>query len=181
MTLSDDEEEFVQTIESVFRSAGTEDPYSLAQKIIPFLAPLQTFLMAMRSRETLREFVHSWPAKDKKHLPVVTGLFRLVPSLLKKEGKRMLQKIFARHPIETPVGRPKLLTEDSTKSKLCDEIAKLHRQGVSVLEAQRRAGKLYGVSTRSAQRAWKDRRSLNTDEPQTMKELFRMINTLDDK
>jgi hypothetical protein len=180
MTLSDDEEEFVQTIESVFRSTGTEDPFSLAQKIIPFLAPVQAFLMAMRSREALREFVHSWPAKDKKYLPVATGLFKLVPSLLKKEGKRMLQKVFAKHPIETPVGRPRLLTEDTTKSKLCDEVAKFHRQGVSLLEAQRRAGRLYGVSTRSAQRAWKDRRSLNSDEPQTMKELFSALRTLGD-
>jgi hypothetical protein len=167
-------EAFVSGIEAMLVENGLDHPFELGESLFQWLSQAQEDLVVIRSREAFSQFVQTWEADAEANLPIVLGLFQMVPEIVRKEVARMIQKAIRKNLIEIPPGRPKTV-EDSIKRQICDSVIDLYRKGVPVSSAQERIAARHEISLRSVQRIWRQRHTLEEAKPESIRDIIAAI------
>jgi hypothetical protein len=170
-------EAFVSGLEALLVENGLDHPFELGESLFQWLSQAHEDLAVIRSREAFSQFVQTWEADAEANLPIVLGLFQMVPKILKKEVARMIQKTIQKHLIAIPPGRPKAV-EDSTKRQICDSVIDLYRKGIPVSTAQERIAARHEVSLRSVQRIWRQRYTLEETKPESIRDIIAAIDKI---
>ena len=166
---------FVSAIEAVFIENVSGRTLELARRVFEWMTENHELLVNLRSHESRSQFVQTWGNEAKPCLPIVVGLFQMLPEIAEKELARMAEKWIAEHPAEISPGRPKKVNDDAHKRRVRDSILDLFGEGTPLSVAQERIAKRNRMSLRSVQRIWKERETLGKTKPESIRELIAAI------
>jgi hypothetical protein len=167
----------VDGLEAALKDAGAEHPYALAERALQWVTANREMFLAMRSRETLVDFVQRFPDEAGAVLPACIALLQITPAIIETQIKQAIHMAAKNHPRDVTPGRPSAV-DDSAKRDICDAVSGLYRKGVQLAEAQRRVAQQNGVGVRSIQRAWGEREALEAAPPQSIQDIWRAIGQL---
>jgi hypothetical protein len=172
-------DKFVSAIEADFIENLSERTLEEVKHAFEWLTEnrelLANLLESLKSHESRSQFVQAWGDGAEAYLPIMLGLFQMLPEIAEKERARMAEKWNKEHPVGISPGRPKKVNDDAHKRRVRDSILDLFGEGTPLSDAQERIAKRNRMSLRSVQRIWKERETLGKTKPESIRELIAAI------
>jgi hypothetical protein len=166
-----------QMEEFVTELLGKFDLYAFVEFGLRWLRENEKYLDNLRSRQTLMEAVKNSPDEFEATIPIVMGLFKAAPAIIRQEIMQISHDIARRNPIRA--GRPRVIKSREEEREVVVAVGQLLIDGCSLGEAQKRIAKRRNASLRTVQAIWRRRKNIDKLEPRTIPELLDAFSALE--
>lgn len=161
----------IDTIEQSFQKLGAQnldEAAAVIDKLIDFFSNQVKPLMNRQVLESLLRSTESTPENEQLLMTMLEQL-PLIVALFLQNLSTEASKTFP----NGNGGRPRSLNA-ANRRELCQHIAKLHGEGVSLGTAKARASQKYGVSVSTVERIWAERKNGHKPSPEELFELIKL-------
>lgn len=166
-------EEILGSLEKAVRVVGAQNLDEALATISQVLERLNAFFQTVKNRQALADFFDQVDVQSATEEQFLLVGFRFMPQIV----RGLLGDIAGKAAKDLPAppgGRPHSLTV-AQEQEICQFVAGLYGQGVELVSAKKRAGQKFGVSARTVQRVWSNRKNLNPREP-TLSDVMQALN-----